>query len=162
MSARSWPIGIVVALSAVVVVNAIMVAIAVSNPSVPATQDHWSESLAWDEELALREQSAALGWTVVALRRGPSGALELKVVDREGAPVVGLRGQLALRRADDRHLDVQLELTEVAPGHYRSSVSAPAKGLVRAELDLHDSAERRFRFAWTVDLAVIDLAGDRV
>ena len=48
----------------VAMANAWMISKAVSNPSVPASEDHWADNLAINEELEEREASAALGWRV--------------------------------------------------------------------------------------------------
>jgi len=155
-----WPVGIVVGLGAVIVANAIMITIAVSNPSMPAAQDHWAESLAWDRELELRERSAALGWSVAGLGWTDAGreGVGLDLVDREGRALTGLRGSVAIERADTLDQDVRVELRELGEGRY--VVDAPNQaiaqtGLVRLTLDVQAVTGERFVVRQALDLAAV-------
>lgn len=157
-SGRGWPTGIAIGLGAVVVANAVMISIALRHPSVPASKDHWSESLAWDQELARREASAALGWSVAKIERSGEGAqhLEFSVVDRQGQPVLGLRGQMRLERSDSADHDANLELSELGSGRYRSEAGVPSTGLYRATLLLDGRHGEHFEL--TRQLALGDVA----
>lgn len=141
---KAWPIGIVVGLGAVAVANAIMISIAISHPSMPAATDHWAESLAWDSELAVREASAALGWSVATLAQRDDGTIALELHDASGAALLGLHGTLALARADRADLDRTLELRELGNGHYVALGELPPRGQYRATVDLRRSASERF------------------
>ncbi|MCA9696172.1 MAG: FixH family protein [Myxococcales bacterium] len=138
----AWPVGIVVGLGFVVVANAIMIGVAVSHPSAPAAGDHWAESLAWDQELELRERSAALGWSIAELG-GDARGLTLRLLDDRGRPLTGLRGELRLERADSTSHDARLSLIDLGEGRYRSE-PAPISGLVHVALDVQDPAGNRF------------------
>lgn len=139
--ALGWPIGIVVGLTSVVVANAIMISIALSHPSAPASADHWAESLSWDRELEQRAKSRELGWSLGALERDPEGRLLISVVDRRGEGLVGLTGAVALQRSDSTAHDQTLSLVELGEGRYRSRERAPNQGLYELELELHRSAD---------------------
>ncbi|NVB40598.1 FixH family protein [Pseudenhygromyxa sp. WMMC2535] len=153
----AWPIGIVVGLGIVLVANAIMITVAVSHPSVPAAEDHWRESMDWDRELEAREASAALGWTMGEFTRSDEGALEMRILDAAGEPLPGLAGELRLERADDASRDASLTLVDLGEGRYRSQTSAPERGLVRLELDVHDAGGRRFVASRNVELDALEL-----
>lgn len=166
------PFFIILGLGAVVVANAIMITIAVSNPSLPAAQDHWAESLSWDRELAQRERSAALGWSLAGLGWSDAGRerLGLDLVDGEGRALTGLRGSLALERADTLAHDRRLELRELGGGRYLVEALDQgqgqsygqvigARGLVRLTLDVQALGGERFVTRQAVDLATLELLG---
>ncbi|PRP96597.1 hypothetical protein ENSA5_36730 [Enhygromyxa salina] len=142
---KAWPIGVVVGLGVVVVANAIMISIAVSNPSAPAAADHWTESLEWDQELDLRERSAALGWSVAQLGRSPDGgSLGVDLIDAEGRALTGLSGTLTLERSDSAAHDRALALHEAPGGRYLTAGEIPARGLYEVTIDVHTAAGERF------------------
>lgn len=140
---RRGPIAIVFGLGCVIVANAIMIGIALTHPSIPATRDHWAESLAWDQELERRAHSRALGWTIATLER-ERDALALEVHDAQGRPLAGLQGSVTLRRADTGADDRTLALVEIGSGRYRSAESIPAAGLVELHVELHDAGGDAF------------------
>ncbi len=144
MSEVNWgPIAVVGGLTAVVISNAIMITIALSNPAVPATTDHWAESLDWERELDRRAHSRALGWSIAGLARADQ-ALELRIVDAELRPIAGLQGSLTLRRADSNANDRTLALVELDGGRYRSDQPIPDSGLYELKVALHDDAGDEF------------------
>lgn len=142
--ALAWPIGIVTGLAVVVVANAIMIGIALSNPSTKASEDHWAEAMAWDQELERRAQSRALGWSLARLERDGENRLVVRVIDREGAALLGLEGSLALQRSDSAAHDRELALVELGEGRYRSDAAVPAGGLFELRFELHDHSGATF------------------
>ncbi|MFO7562299.1 MAG: FixH family protein [Enhygromyxa sp.] len=144
--AWGWPVGIAVGLGAVGVANAIMVTIALTNPSTPASTDHWAESLTWDRELEQRERSAALGWSIasIAWHDPARDRMELRLVDAEGRPVPGLRGTVTLERSDTAAHDARVELRELGSGRYLADGVASKTGLVRLTLEVERSTGERF------------------
>ena len=162
--AWGWPVGIVVGLGLVVVANAIMISIALSNPSTPAASDHWAESLDWDRELDLRERSAALGWSVatIAWSNADRNGVELLLVDAHERPLIGLRGSVALERSDSAEQDVRLELRELGDGRYAAGPVPASRGLVRSTVDVEDRHGERFMTRQQIaldELPVIDNDG---
>lgn len=141
---RAWPIGVVAGLSAVVIMNAIMIGIAISHPPTPASADHWSESLDWDRELALREHSAALAWSVAWLGRSSDRTLALDLIDAQGQALRGLRGAVRLERSDSAAHDLELPLREAGEGRYLALGELPARGLYRVTIDVRSAAGERF------------------
>ncbi|MEX1362847.1 MAG: FixH family protein [Nannocystaceae bacterium] len=135
-----WPWGIGIGLGIVVLANAIMIHLAVSNPSVPASADHYGESLRWDEVQAERTRAQQLGWQVrlqpCELRpqlvdaAGPRGcALRLSVRDAQGAPVRGLSGEVTAQRSDDATLDREVAVREAEAGEYQGTLALAQPGL---------------------------------
>lgn len=149
------PIAIVVGLGVVVIANAIMISLALSRPSIPATTDHWAESLAWDRELERRAHSRALGWSVRELRRDQQ-ALALSIVDAEQRPITGLHGSLTLRRADRGTDDHTLTLIEIDAGRYRSEQAIPDTGLYELAVALRDADGDEFAAHRWLELDSLD------
>jgi nitrogen fixation protein FixH len=152
-----WPWGIGVGLGVVVVANAIMIDIAISNPSIPAAKDHYAESLRWDEVQAEHERAQALGWQVELLPctsvEPPGCALGLRVRDAEGVAVSGLHGRLVAQRADDPALDRHAEVVATATaGDYQGVLALGQPGLYTVSIRLEGGAapwvdQRRLRLA---------------
>ena len=142
---RAWPIGVIVGLGAVVVTNMIMISIAISHPSAPASTDHWRESLDWDRELALREHSAALAWSVDGLGRSSDGhTLAMDLLDADRQALRGLQGVVRLERSDSVAHDLELPLHEAGDGRYLALGELPARGLYRVTIDVHSATGERF------------------
>jgi nitrogen fixation protein FixH len=88
-------------------------------------RNYYAESLAWNETMETRAESARLGWNVSARVEGrarsaaPVGVV-LTVVDAEGVGVRGLTGNVRLSRPN---LAEEVGFTEIVendePGHYR-------------------------------------------
>ena len=140
-----WPWGIATGLGVVVAVNAFMIHIALSHPSVPASRDHYGESLHWDEVQAARGRSQALGWRVeVEPCAGLSAAgcsLVLRVRDGAGAPVTGLHGTLTAQRADDPALDRNAEVIgRGEAGGYEAHLALAQPGLYALSIRLDGGA----------------------
>jgi nitrogen fixation protein FixH len=153
--AWAWPVGIAVGLGFVVIANAIMITIALTHPSAPASADHWAESLAWDEELALRERSAALGWSLAAIGWRDE-SLELRLLDAQGRALTGLSGTVTLERSDTADHDLRLELRELGEGRYVADGAAQA-GLVRLTLAVVDASDQRFVTRQQLELGELPL-----
>lgn len=162
--AWAWPVGIAVGLGCVGIANAIMISIALSHPSAPASADHWAESLAWDQELELRERSAALGWSIasIAWQDEDRDRVQLRLIDSAARPLLGLRGSVTLERSDTAAEDLRLELRELGEGRYVADGGTPTAGLVRLTLDVEDPRGERFVTRKQValgELRVLDDAG---
>lgn len=154
-----WPVGIVVGLGTVAIANAIMISIAISHPSAPASTDHWAESLAWDQELALREHSLALGWSLAAI--GWHGQdLELRLIDAQGQALTGLHGTITLQRSDTADRDLRVELLELERGRYLAAGATDHSGLVRLTLDVMSPSGERFVARQQLDLGALPVLAE--
>lgn len=137
-----WPWGIAIGLGVVVAVNAFMIHIALSHPSIPASRDHYGESQHWDEVQAERGRSQALGWRVELQPCGELSAdgcaLVLHVRDHAGAAVTGLRGTITAQRADDPRLDREAEVIASGgeSGRYEARLSLAEPGLYALSIRL--------------------------
>lgn len=137
--AGPWPV--VIGLVAAVSINLGMVWVAVAHRSAPVPGDPEADAVAFDETLAQRRASAALGWHVEigSCRPDASGAcaLTIDVADRDGHGVEGLLGELVARRADDARFDREAELSPLGRGHYVATLPSGPKGRYALTIALH-------------------------
>lgn len=75
------------------------------------------QGLHFNQTLAVRAAQARLGWSA-ALSRGADGAISVRLTDRSGLPVSGVRVAAAVRRPATDRSDRQLTFAETAPGLY--------------------------------------------
>lgn len=134
-----WPWLVVGILGSVVIVNVIMLYFATRQPPLLESDDAYETSLTYDQVLAARQATAALGWSAVVEQR-PDG-LRWTFTDRAGAPIQGLAGQISLSRADTRAHDRTVPFAEVTPGSYQAAWDG-APGQYRAEIELKRGEER--------------------
>lgn len=148
-----WPLGIIATIVLFTSINMVMVSIAYRNPSVPATKDHWAESVAFDEEYKRRVASQALGWRaeITACRdplpsnkapgQAPAGsskqncALRFKIVDRQQREVSGLSGSVSIRRGDSAQFDRQASIRP-QDGGYVADLELGRPGYYDLKLEL--------------------------
>jgi len=133
-----WPIGVGIVLALTVAGNVWLAVIAASDEAFAVEPDYYRKAVHFDDEMALRAESARLGWRVEpALQLGtPSapGALSVVVRDAAGAPVDGASVELlAMHNARASH---QLTATLVASGD----------GRYEAPLDAQRPGEWELRF----------------
>lgn len=136
---RSVWVGIIAGLGFVVTANAVMITIAVRNPPALATEDHYGDGMRYDEVIASRTQSEALGWRVVVepcRYDEASCRFRVEVRDAEGRAVPGLAGDLSLRRADTAAFDRVAKVKIAGPEHYEADVELGAAGLYEVSIDL--------------------------
>jgi nitrogen fixation protein FixH len=133
--AARWPWGIVAGLGAVVAANVVMISIALDHPSVPASADHFGDSLHWDERAAARSASEALGWRVQAGVDREAG-LWVEVVDEAGHTVEGLEIVVDASRHDTTAFDRRHALALAGDGRYTGAWPPQARGLFSLDLEL--------------------------
>ncbi|ODT01860.1 MAG: hypothetical protein ABS52_16185 [Gemmatimonadetes bacterium SCN 70-22] len=127
-----WPIGIAVIL-AITVIGNVWLAVLVSRDEAFAVEpDYYQKAVHFDDELALRAESARLGWRVVPqLQLGtPSraGSLTATVTDASGAPLTGARVEvLAMHNARASH-QLTARLSESGNGSYSAPLDAQRPG----------------------------------
>lgn len=130
----SWPWWIAGGLASVVVANAIMISIALRNPSAASTEDHWQQAKVHDQVMQQRAAADALGWSVAIEATGPGTAV-LRVLDHDGLALHGARVTARAERADDTRYDRVLTSAELEPGRYALTGFA-ISGLHRIEIEI--------------------------
>lgn len=86
----------------------------------------YEEGLAYNRTLAAAEAQKALGWQT-ALDLTAQG-LNLRVLDRDGAPVAGLVPRATIARPADEASDRSVTLRERGNGHYEAALTLPYRG----------------------------------
>lgn len=91
MKGRAWPIGVALALAAVVVVNIRVAMIAARDPSFAIEPDYYRKAVAWDSAMAQSRANRQLRWTLTQ-RLAPftdarGAALAVELTDADGAPI---------------------------------------------------------------------------
>ena len=129
-----WPVAIVgmLGLHAAGMVAVIMVA--TRDPSFAVEPNHYQKALAWDAFSARARASRALAWRVDAstdarLDAQGTRGLDLRIVDRSGAPVTGATvAVLAFphARGEER---ARIDLREDQPGLYRARTAMARTGI---------------------------------
>ena len=147
-----WPIGITIALALVVAINLTMVNIAIRNPSVPAADNHWEASLAFNQEYELRKTSEELGWRLELQDCDldtslPRCHLKFSVVDAHGKAISNLQGSLALRRGDNSAFDREVEIQSVpSTSNYEAQFELAALGYYDLELRMDSGSGQWVHF----------------
>lgn len=119
--------------SVAIIANVLLAVTAFGDPSFAVEEDYYQKAVDWDEELAERRQSAALGWTV-ALSTPAGGLLRADITDKDGAAVIGAHVEVVLfhyARASERNKAL---MKEVAPGRYGAAVPMERAGWWEARL----------------------------
>lgn len=96
MSGRLWAWVPALLLGSSLAFGAWRVAVILDDPSFAAEDRAYERGQAWDAELEQRAATVALGWQVeiVPPAAGAAGDLLVRVRNRDGVPVVGLRGRV--------------------------------------------------------------------
>ncbi len=149
MSGRVWIGAVVVLLAGNALAMGALVVASGSGSTHHVVPDYYRKALAWDEEMAVDRASQALGWRA-QLRAEPAAggtALDILLVDRDGAPVAGAAVAVsAFHRIDAGNIH-RIALVDAGGGHYRAQ--APLRRAGVHELTV--SAERGAAF-WRATL----------
>lgn len=135
-----------------------MAVIASRDPGFALERDYYKKGVAFDREIAQREENARLKWDVEATS-GPMAAdgraLLVVRVGFGGAPVSGASAKLeALRNASAARV-VEASLREVAPGEYHAALPLHRAGLWEYRLRFEREKEH---FTHVVRLDVTEAA----
>ncbi len=127
-----WPIGIAVVLAATVVSNVWIAVVASRDEAFAVEPDYYNKAVHFDDEMALRAESARLGWRVIPqLRLGTSareGSLTATVTDSAGTPLRGATVTvLAMHNARASH-QLTATLADTGNGAYTAPLDARRPG----------------------------------
>lgn len=141
-----WPIGIALVLALTVASNVWMAIVASSDEAFAVEPDYYRKAVHFDDEMALRAESARLGWSVQPeLRLGsPSapGTLTVVVRDAAGAPVNGATVELlAMHNARASH-QLAATLAFAGDGRYEAPLAAERPGEWELRLTVTRGGER--------------------
>ncbi|MFH1570692.1 MAG: FixH family protein [Gemmatimonadota bacterium] len=151
LSHYRWPIYLGGLLTMSVVAHGVLVYVATRPDTPRPIGDYYQRSLEWDADEAVRDASRQLGWTVgfevpgdTPHAPGMPRPVDVHVLDRDGAPVRGLTGQLQALRPGDGGRGQSEALTEMPhlPGTYRTLLRLDQPGLWEFRLDTRRQALR--------------------
>lgn len=127
-----WPIGIAVVLALTVISNVWIAVIASRDEAFAVEPDYYQKAVRFDDEMALRAESARLAWRVVPqLRLGTpagTGSLTAMVTDSSGAPVRGARVEVLAMHNARASRQLTATLAESGDGAYSAPLDAQRPG----------------------------------
>ncbi len=151
-----WPLGIVLFLGVVAVVNGILVFLAADSWNGVITEGHYEKGLAFNEVIAAQRTQDALGWQATleapSLTHNRQGAVTFTLRDAQGRPLTGLTVSAEMLRPVTVGHDLVLRFAEQAPGRYLAHVTPLLAGAWDLKVEAVGDAgryrmQKRFRVA---------------
>lgn len=129
------------------VVNAILVYLAVATFSGGDTSDPYRKGLDYNATLKADERQAERGWQTEVAYDKKAERLQLSVLDKNAAPITGLRVGAKLSRPATDKEDRQIALAEMSQGVYAATVDlAPGVWVISvASRGAHESRSAAYR-----------------
>lgn len=146
-AAWRWGAFIVTLLGLQVIGGIMAIVLASGDQSVAVVPDYHQKALNWDEEVAQRAASRALGWTVDVSQvdhSSPEAGLKIVLSDKNAAPIDLLSGNLEFYRTARASEVHRLDIPPGAYGLLQWNDCFDANGRWRVMLDLTDRAGNRF------------------
>ena len=128
-------------------VNALFMTMAVKTFPGEEVKKSYVQGRLFNEVLAERQAQAELGWRAgVTLATDPSGgpALEVRLIDADGAPLSNLPMTALIRRPATDAYDQSLEMIYIAEGLYRAPLADLGPGRWEALVVAETPAGERF------------------
>jgi nitrogen fixation protein FixH len=113
--------------AAVFIANGAMIYSAISTHTGLVANEPYRKGLHYNERIAAEERQARLGW-VETIEVTRDGHVSLKLAGDDGRPVGSLKVIGALGRPSTNRQDIQLALTELAPGRYEARLAPLGEG----------------------------------
>lgn len=116
----------------VVAVNATLIAFAVSSFTGLTTTEPYTKGLRFNEQIREAETYERLGWRVAARFRpiaARHGTIEVKLADRDGAPLAGAVVSAEFSRPVEKDRDFTLTLRARGGGRYVAEADFPLAGI---------------------------------
>lgn len=131
----------------IIAVNVTMAKLAISTLSGTEVDSAYTESLAYEKEIATARDQDARKWKVDAhIDRAAGGAAVLRVEarDKAGQPLTGLKFEGRFERPTDKRADLAVTLEEVGIGVYRGRLDKIAAGQWDLVLEGDAKGQRMF------------------
>lgn len=139
MSHRAWPVAIAFILIASAGANLWLMIKAKADASFAVEPNYYEQAVAWDARMSEEQAARDLGWrasATVRLSAESVGALEIRLVDRDGAPISKATVTAEVfhnARADQRLAVTLVELAE-GGGRYRTVLDVSRAGVWEVRL----------------------------
>lgn len=158
-----WPLLVVCLLGFTVVINVILVMKATNDPSFAVEEDYYQKAVNWDEQMAERRESDALGWTV-ELQTAPADSAEMKLIvlvkDRDGRPISDGAVLVTARHNARSNRPVTASLDASPDGGYRGPIALIRPGLWQFDVEVTRNDDR-YRTSVRRDILQIAAASGR-
>jgi len=147
VTGRMVLIGILAFFGIIFAANGALVFFALDSWPGLSTDKAYEEGLAYNRTLAAASEQAARGWaSAVAFEGSPqAGQARVRITGADDTPVAGLDVRVAFRRPVIEGFDVEVRLTETAPGLYAAGIRLPMSGRWHAVLEARRGAETVYR-----------------
>jgi nitrogen fixation protein FixH len=155
-AAWRWGSFVVGMLSLQVVLGVVAVMLATGDQSVAVIPDYYDKALAWDEQMAEREASKALGWQVefVETDYGQLGSgLQINLKDAADAPIEIESGTVQLYRHARAAEVMVAPVVQADDGVIELASCFSHHGLWQVELNVIDRDGNRFVESRRMDIA---------
>ena len=148
--------GLVVSLLGLQVIGGILaIMLATGDASVAVVPDYHQKALDWDNQVALRSASRALGWTCevsqIEQSQGVAG-LRIRLADRNGKPIDLSSGELQIYRHARASEVRRIKIPAGSVGLLELGQCFDATGLWQVSLDVNDRSGNRFTHSSELDV----------
>lgn len=123
-----WPALLIVFFAINFIVVAITIVLASTDPSFAIEPNYYNRAINWDNEMARRQASEALGWHVVCDDAAVGELLALRLTDREGNVVSGAYVQVEAFHQASASQRTLISLVETESGLYRAALPSTRTG----------------------------------
>lgn len=146
-----WPLIIVGLLSLPVIFGGWLAWEATHDPNELIEKDYYKKAVAWDQQMAKRKASQALGWKaeIQTLRQSVPGSavpVTVRLVGADNLPLVGAKATIRLLHNRDPKNPVKLDLAEASAGTYQAQVVLTHPGMYQLDGTAARGADD---FQWT-------------
>ena len=126
-------------------IAAIAISMAAGDPSFRSIPGYGERAVAWDVRQKRKEGSNKLGWKIDLQRVEPlRDAIDIRIVNAANVPVVGCTGSLRMFHFTRVAEQLQSQLSEIEPGHYRAKVNVAKNGRWQMELEVKADGDQHF------------------
>ncbi len=127
-----WPVGVAAVLAIVVIADVTVAIVAARDEAFAVEPDFYQKALHFDDEMALRAESARLAWQLIPTlqlgRPGAPGAVSVILRDSAGLALTGARVQLLAMHNARASQPVTATLADRGDGRYDASLDARRPG----------------------------------
>ena len=127
-----WPIGIALVLILSAGSNIWVALVASHDEAFAVEPDYYQKAVHFDDEMALRAESARLGWhvtpTLALGEPGRVGTLEAVITDSSGTAISGASVQVLAMHNARASRQLTATLADAGDGHYRTALDAVRPG----------------------------------
>lgn len=156
-AARRWGAFVIGLLSLQVIGGAFAIFLATGDESVAVVPNYHQQALDWDQQVALREASAKLGWVAEMSQRDAtpgSAGLRIRLLGRAGQPVQIQSGSIEIYRHFRAANVSRVAIPSGSPEAIDLSQCFDAGGLWQVTVDVQDAVGNRFKDSQQIEVSL--------